>query len=133
MVRKLPSGPLTTEVPTAGEELASSPLATHGDDHTIWRLVLAHPSNALSKFRVELLHVDSAVRTAPTEGNGREISENVYFENQPTLPTDASPSRKRTKPSFTPLKEAKAVAMRSIMQIGRESEVFLLFVLQRTV
>jgi hypothetical protein len=25
-----------------------------------------------------------------------------------------------TKPSFTPLKEAKAVAMRSVMQIGRE-------------
>ena len=29
-------------------------------------------------------------------------------------------TQKRTKPSFTPLKEAKAVAMRSVMQIGRE-------------
>jgi hypothetical protein len=55
----------------------------------------AHPSNTLSKFRVELLPVDSAVRTAPTEGNGREMAENIKFENQPTLPTDAFPSPKR--------------------------------------
>ena len=36
-------------------------------------------------------------------------------------------TQKRTKPSFTPLKEAKAVAMRSVMQIGRELEVVLTF------
>ena len=29
-------------------------------------------------------------------------------------------TQKRTKPSFAPLKEAKAVAMRSVMQIKRE-------------
>ena len=86
---------LRAELPTAGEELASSPPPTPGDDHTNWRLVPAHPSNTLSKFCVELLLVDSAVRTAPTEGIGREIAENVNFENQPTLPTDASPSAKR--------------------------------------
>jgi hypothetical protein len=86
------SAQLRVELPTAGEELTSSP---HGDDHTNWKLVPAHPSNALSKFCVELLPVDSAVRTAPTEGNGKEIAENINFENQPTLPTDASPSAKR--------------------------------------
>jgi hypothetical protein len=86
---------LRPEPPTAGEELASSPHATPSDDHTNRRLVHAHPSNALSKFRVELLPVDSVVRTAPTEGNGREIVEYINFENQPTLPTDASPSAKR--------------------------------------
>jgi hypothetical protein len=44
---------------------------------------------------MEFLPVDSAVRTAPTEGNGREIAEYLIFENQPTLPTDASPYAKR--------------------------------------
>jgi hypothetical protein len=29
-------------------------------------------------------------------------------------------TQKRTKPSFTPLTQAKAVAMRYVMQIGRE-------------
>jgi hypothetical protein len=96
MVRKLQrSTQLRAELPTAGEELASSPPAAPGDDHTHWKLVPAHPSYALSKSFVELLPVDSAVRTAPTEGNGREIAENINIENQPTLPTDASPSAKR--------------------------------------
>jgi hypothetical protein len=49
----------------------------------------------MSKFRVELLPIDSAVRTTPTEGTSKEIAENINFENQPTLPTDASPFAKR--------------------------------------
>ena len=85
---------LLAKLPTPGEELASSPPPTPGDDQTNWILVPAHPSNTLSKFRVELLLVDSAVRTAPTEGTGRKIAENINFENQPPLPTDASPSPK---------------------------------------
>jgi hypothetical protein len=83
------------ELSTAGEERARSPPPTLGDDHTNWRLVYAHPPNTLSDFLVELLHVDSALRTALTEGTRREIAENINFENQPTLLTDASPSAKR--------------------------------------
>ena len=70
MVRKLPSGPLNSgqsKLPTAGEERASSPPPTLGDHHTNWILVPTHPLNTLSEFRVELLHVDSALPTAPTE------------------------------------------------------------------
>jgi hypothetical protein len=89
---------LRAELPTAGEERASSPPPTLGDDHTNWRLVHAHPPNTLPKSRVELQPFDSALRAAPTEGTcivGRKIAENMNFENQLTLPTDASPYAKR--------------------------------------
>jgi hypothetical protein len=54
--------------------------------------VLALPPNTLLEFLVELLLADSAMRPAPTEGAGNEMTENVKLENQPTLPTDASHS-----------------------------------------
>ena len=44
------------------------------------------------EFLVELLLADSTMRAAPTEGTGSEMAENLTFENEPALPTDASPS-----------------------------------------
>jgi hypothetical protein len=95
VVRELPSDPLNSgwTFTTCWQQLASSPPSTHGDDHIHWKSVRGHPLNTLPEFPdVDILLVDSAMRAAPTESIGIEISENLNFVKQSTLHTDASPS-----------------------------------------
>jgi hypothetical protein len=69
-------------MPTAGQNFVSSPPPTPDDDHSNWKSVLAHPPNTMMlEFHVELLLADSAMRAAPTEGNGADMAENLNVEN----------------------------------------------------
>ena len=69
---------LRAELPTAGEELASSPPPTPGDDHTNLRLVLAHPSNTCLLYTS-----DAADDSLRVDLGGRRIIKKIFFVSLP--------------------------------------------------